>query len=270
MLTSRRPQTQHSLTLLNGGVSSTSSCTLSLAISATDNVGVTGYHIIEGTNSLVINCMTDPSSDPIFCPSILASLDSYWTSITPTTAYSATVTAGTGLCELALLRGDPIPSYTTTFTVWFKDAAGNLSSAVSDSINIDGTPPQGSISINNNAAYTNSTSVTLTISASDPSGISEMCISNTTSCSTWEAYTTTKPWTLLSGDGTKTVYAWFKDNVGNANTTPYLDTIILDTTAPTDGATFSATTGDTQCNLNWSLATDTGSGPNTTDTYKLV
>ena len=45
----------------------------------------------------------------------------------------------------------------------------------------------------------------------------------------------------MTGDGTKTVYVWFKDTVGNANTSPYSDTIILDTTAPPVPAGLTAT-----------------------------
>jgi hypothetical protein len=56
-----------------------------------------------------------------------------------------------------------------------------------------------------------------------------MCISNTTSCTTWEDYATGRLWTLTSGDGTKTVYAWFKDALGNVTPSgsPYSDTIKL-------------------------------------------
>jgi len=96
-------------------------------------------------------------------------------------------------------------------------------------------PPTGSIIINSGDVSTNSTSVTLTLSCSDSTGCSQMCVSNTSTCSSWESYASTKPWTLTSGDGTKTVYAWFKNNLGNTNISPYLDSIILDTSVPTPG-----------------------------------
>ncbi len=41
-------------------------------------------------------------------------------------------------------------------------------------------------------------------------------------------YATSQAWTLLSGDGTKTVYAQFSDNAGNVTTTNISATIILD------------------------------------------
>ncbi|MEK6837896.1 MAG: fibronectin type III domain-containing protein, partial [Nanoarchaeota archaeon] len=93
-----------------------------------------------------------------------------------------------------------------------------------------------------------------------------MCISNTNSCSSWETYATSKAWTLTSGDGTKTVYVWFKDSVGNANTSPYSDLIILDTTAPSDG-TLTAVAQNASNSLSWSGFTDSTSG---VAGYKLV
>jgi len=92
-----------------------------------------------------------------------------------------------------------------------------------------------------------------------------MCISNTSSCTAWETYATTRAWTLTTGDGTKTVYVWYKDGAGNISTL-YSDTIILDTTAPTNG-TLSATAGNAQISLSWSGFSDATSG---IGSYKLV
>ncbi len=162
------------------------------------------------------------------------------------------------------------PSYTFNnigvFTVTQTVTGPYENDSTSITIITDTVAPTGSITINGGASYTNSTSVSLSISASDPSGVSQMCISNTVSCSSWETYTTTKPWTLLSGDGEKTVYVWFKDNAGNTNSTPYNDSIVLDTTAPTDG-TLSAIAGNAQVLLSWSGFIDTLSGINS---YNLV
>jgi hypothetical protein len=62
------------------------------------------------------------------------------------------------------------------------------------------------------------------------------------------------------------VNVWFRDVWGNENTTPYSDTIILDTVAPANG-TLTATPGDTQVTLDWSGFTDPGSG---IESYKVV
>ncbi len=102
----------------------------------------------------------------------------------------------------------------------------------------DAAPPTGTVKINNNTQYTNTTFVTLNLSAQDNSGGSgmgngaQMQFSNDSK--TWpspETYTITKAWTLLSGDGTKTVYVKFKDAAGNWSQA-YSDAIILDTTKP--------------------------------------
>ena len=152
---------------------------------------------------------------------------------------------------------------TKTVYVQYRDVLGNASGNFTDTIILDTTPPSGSISINAGAAYTNSTSVNLTLSATDAgSGVSQMQFSNDgSSWSGWEAYTTSKAWTLTSGDGTKTVYVQYRDVLGNASGN-FTDTIILDTTAPSGTISINggaAYTNSTSVNLTLS-ATDAGSG----------
>jgi len=103
---------------------------------------------------------------------------------------------------------------------------------------IDATPPTGSVSINAGAYATSSTSVTLTLLASDPeSGVPEMRLSNdNVTWSSWLPYQQSKDWNLLSGDGIKTVYCQYKNGVGLVSET-YSDTIILDTKPPVTTAT---------------------------------
>ena len=100
----------------------------------------------------------------------------------------------------------------------------------------EGIPPTGTIKINDDTPYTNSTSVTLTLSAQDNdggSGLSQMRFSNdNVNWSTPEAYATTNIWTLSEGDGEKAVYVKFKDVAGNWSQS-YSDSIILDTTGST-------------------------------------
>jgi hypothetical protein len=99
----------------------------------------------------------------------------------------------------------------------------------------DTTPPVGSIIINNGDEYTSSTSVTLTLTAEDPeSGVDEVRYSNTGIWdSPWEKFSATKSWTLMSGDGVKTVYYQIKNN-DNLLSITYSDTIILDTSDDDD------------------------------------
>ena len=129
--------------------------------------------------------------------------------------------------------------YTATLSTDIKDVAGNPIAGYTWSFTTqsapDTTPPTGSISINNDATYTDSRSVTLTLSASDNlSGVSQMMITNSSSFegASWESYATSKSWTLTSGDGRKKVYTKFKDGAGNISEI-YSDDIILDTTPPT-------------------------------------
>ncbi len=89
------------------------------------------------------------------------------------------------------------------------------------------------LKINNGAAATNLTSVTLDFIATDISGVAEMRFSNDNA--TWsdpEPYVTTKTWTISQGDGTKTVYVKFMDITGNWSD-PFTSNIVLDTTPPT-------------------------------------
>ena len=91
------------------------------------------------------------------------------------------------------------------------------STEVSASIPVpDTTPPTGSILINTGSDSTTSRSVTLTLSATDNSGVASMRISN--DGSTWSdecTFSTSQTWVLSDGDGLKTVYAMFKDTAGN-------------------------------------------------------
>ncbi len=104
-----------------------------------------------------------------------------------------------------------------TKTVYYqiKDNVG-LPSIYSAIITLDTTPPQGSIKINNGAAYTNSTTVQFTLSATDMlSGMGQMRFSNDNSTwSGWENYSSSKSYNLQSGDGAKTIYVQYKDNAG--------------------------------------------------------
>jgi len=131
---------------------------------------------------------------------------------------------------------------------------------------IDTNFPTGSVTINNKSVYTSSTDVTLSLLSSSTKGVSSMCISNNTDpCSSWEPYTSAKPWKLMTGDGTKSVFAQFKDSAGNT-TSIYGDDIILDETPPTDGI-LTVEAGDGQVSLSWSGFSDATSG---IGSYKLV
>jgi len=119
----------------------------------------------------------------------------------------------------------------------------------------DTTLPTGSILINNNAAKTNILTVTLNLAAKDASGVSEMRFSNDNlKWSAPEPYKTTKAWAISAGDGTKTVYAQYKDKAGNWSKV-YFDTIILDSTPAVISNVRTANIAATTASILWDTDT---------------
>lgn len=146
---------------------------------------------------------------------------------------------------------------TKTAYYQIKDTAG-LISAYSDTIILDTSPPTGSILIAEDLTYTNSTSVTLTLTADDTtSGVAQMRFSNdNVTWTDWEAYSTSKAWTLTPDDGTKTVYVQYRDNARLISPL-HQDTIILDTTKPIASAGTDQTVyEDTLVTFDGSASTD--------------
>jgi len=103
----------------------------------------------------------------------------------------------------------------------------------------DNTAPEGSITINSDAIYTNNTSVTLNLAATDAVGVTQYRVANGIDASggTVVAVTSTTSfsadisWTLPSGDDTKTVAVQYGDAANNWSSN-YMDNIILDQTPP--------------------------------------
>lgn len=192
--------------------------------------GLASYSVVMNVNGAPPNCTTG---------TVLAS------DITALTLSQAGLTNGT----------------TYGFRVCARDVAGNLSNGVATT----GMPapefvgPTGTVAIVGGATVTGSANVTLALTATDASPITSMCLSNTTTCTAWVAYTTTKTWTLASGSGLKTVRVWFRDAYANVSPTPAATSITLDTTGPT-GGTFTATPGAGSVSLAWSGVTDGHSG----------
>ncbi|MCK5561571.1 MAG: zinc ribbon domain-containing protein, partial [Thermoplasmata archaeon] len=150
-------------------------------------------------------------------------------------------------------------------TVYFKvEDMANNSATASDSITLDTEPPINlSIVINDNAQYTNSINVELDLTADDnTSGVYQMAFSTGgLNWDAWEAYNTSKAYTLPTGDGPKVVYFKVRDMVNN--TAFAQDTIVLDTAAP---APISIVINDGDANTNSASVTltlsasDSGSG----------
>jgi chitodextrinase len=161
---------------------------------STDNVAVAGYRVYRNGTQIATSTGTTYSN----------------TGLTASTQYSYTVSA--------------------------YDAARNFSAqgasvSATTRATPDTTPPAGSVSLNSGASYTKNVLTTLTLLATDISGVAQMKLSDISTnfdALTAIAFSSPYSWTLLGVDGVKTVYAWFKDSAGNWMTTPVSDTIILD------------------------------------------
>ena len=105
------------------------------------------------------------------------------------------------------------------------DKAGNTATVGPFRFQIDRTPPTGTLKIDDGAATTGNSLVTLTLSGTDAtSGVAEMRFSNDGSTwSSWEPFATSRPgWDLtqLGGspaEGTKAVHAQLRDRAGNVS-----------------------------------------------------
>jgi hypothetical protein len=196
--------------------------------SKTFSVTWAGADVVSGSGTLV------------FVGSGLASIDvqfregasGTWTDwLTATNAISATFSGQDG--------------HTYFFRARAWDNAGNVSaySSGDTQTTVDVTPPApGSLIINGGALNATAISVTLSLSATDAtSGVALASFSNDgTAWSAWQSYATQAGWSLLSGDGLKTVYARFRDVAGNVSSS-VSNTIGLDTAA---GAEYGVTIND--------------------------
>ena len=148
---------------------------------------------------------------------------------------------------------------TNTLSVTVADAAGNISDASTIAVTHDDTAPIGTIEINGGAAYASSTSVTLAISASDSSGVSQMKVYNGTNpgIAEWEAFATAKLWTIPSNNASHDVSIRFKDTVGNENISrAAFDSITLDDIAPVVLQVASVVTPFNDATPDYSYSTD--------------
>lgn len=141
------------------------------------------------------------------------------------------------------------------------DNAGNNNSATTAAFNIDSTAPTAPTISLSTGAFSNSTSVG--ISATCIADYDKILYSQTSTTpaitdSNWEACSTAKTFTIASGDGSKSVYAFTKDAVGNISLSSSIS-MVLDQTNPSISLTSlnsgSYQGGTTQA-LTWSL-TDT-------------
>ena len=192
-----------SLSIDTGNIA-TNSQNVTLSLTASDAVGVTGHY----------------SSESATTPDLS---DSRWTSVSSATAYS-------GTANFTMSSGEG----TKTVYAWLRDFAGNISVANNDTIILDQSDPSGSVSINSGDQSTTSSSVTLTLTATDGIGVTGYYVSNSSSTPTistsgWTSISSTTSYsgslshTLGSGCNTY-VYVWFRDSGGNVSSR-YSDSI---------------------------------------------
>jgi hypothetical protein len=157
----------------------------------------------------------------------------------------------------------PMPDGLQTIAVRFKDALGNLSQPYTASITIDSTGPTGSIVINGGASVTNAAPPTVTLTAADPAGVSQMQFSKDGGA-TWsplEPFVSPKLLLPLSTpDGVKTIGVRYTDTLGNLSPM-FSSSIILDTTGPSGSILINggaATTTSTTVTLTLSASDPAG------------
>ena len=322
--------------IINGGAAATSATTVTLALSATDDGGVTGYylatvatppaptaggwipftsattfsgtasyilssgdgiktlyvwykdaagnvsatasnHIIFDTTPPVDGIVTATPSDGVVSLSWSGYSDagsgiSGYSVVYDTAAVPASCATGTLIYNGAVTsftHGGLSKSANYNYRVCATDNVGKISAGAVAGAIPDITAPVGGISINAGATATKSSTVTLTLSATDDGGVAGYYLATVATTPTaiaagWTvvpttiAYSANVAYALSSGDGAKKIYAWYKDLAGNVSTVLNYQ-IILDTTFPTDGV-LTATSGDGQVSLSWTGYSDVGSG----------
>ncbi len=131
---------------------------------------------------------------------------------------TATGTSSWSAPGVSISEGDNV----ITVTAW--DGAGNTSTGT---LTVSYITPTGTITINNGASHTNSSAVTVNLSATDRGGVTGYYLAEgsffsqpsapSATASGWAsvapaaAYTGTAAFTLSRDDGEKTVYAWYKN-----------------------------------------------------------
>ena len=215
---------QSAMALINQGAEITSDTNITISISASDNEGISAYYISE--------ILSTPSQNtPGWTLSTLNSIDTSYT-------LSAETEIGT---------------HEKTIYVWFRDAAGNISTVASDSINLsvnDTSPPNNtSIDAAGNTTETTQRLVAVNIAALDNYAVTHYFLSENpttpalnamwTSITPTADFSTTVSFELSDNFGSKTVYAWFKDAAGNiSSSTQYTINYISDVTPIAPGTSW--------------------------------
>jgi hypothetical protein len=133
---------------------------------------------------------------------------------------------------------------------------------VVDAVDCDVDPPIGAVSLAATAregggATWYRTRPLVAATASDGVGVTEMCLSSSAVCASWEPYDPT-PRSVAWAGATTRVFGWFRDAAGNVSSMSS-DMMRRDATAPT-APVVAATPGAGSVSLAWSASSDTQSG----------
>lgn len=141
------------------------------------------------------------------------------------------------------LTFNEVGTYQLSGEVSYNDYKGDPGRKLIDPATINvGNTLAGNIVINNGDKFTNNKSGMVSLSLSMSGNITKMKLANTVeglSSAPWQSFSASKEWTLLSGEGIKSVFVKFGDAYGN-ETPVYSDSIVVDTIAPTATIQYSA------------------------------
>jgi hypothetical protein len=181
--------------------------------------------------------------------------------------FTLTATAGCAWTVTGAPTWAPASPASGTGTATFKlNAAQNTGVARTATVTFPGgtfTLSQGADTVAPTGTFTTpalsrTAAIVVTSSASDALGVTQMCFSTATTCTSWVPYVTRATVTLPVGDGAKTLNGWFRDARGNVSARASAP-VKLDTTAPTGGV-LSGTTASGAMALLWSGFSDPTSG----------
>jgi len=203
---------------INDGDSTTTSTSVTLEVSATDDTEVTHFYASESSSSPTANEEGWRSYPKQSCKWKFNYLtgDMYYSCVTDAADLLFTLNGSSSL-----------GIFPRTIYIWYMDAAGNISESVSASISLvvlDNTAPTAvSVVIDNGTESTTETSVTLTLDATDDAAVTEYYASESTVTpqagdSGWDNYSTSVSYSFDNDTAeTKTVNVWFKDAAGNVS-----------------------------------------------------
>ena len=148
-----------------------------------------------------------------------------------------------------------------TVGVCATDTAGNISRArkVVGRSASEYNAPTGSVVVDSGATYVARGNVPVTISASDASGVAQMCVTARNSCGTFSAFSSSAVVRFGRVHGEYDANVWLVDGQGNVTETPLSDSVFVDGKRPTDGSvSTSALSGGVRLDLSGYTDEDSG------------